>query len=273
MAQAEGAGPSLLVREAADALAGLEHGSSPADPWGAGQPATDPRAFVTAARRLVDRHPTVAPMWWLAARVMASPEPGTEARLAAEAMEVDSTPEVLASALPDDATVLVVGRSEQVSEALLRRVDLEVLVVDCGGAGAGLVRSLERVGVETGLVPATGIGSAAGEADLVLLEAVAMGPDGFLAAAGSCPAAAVARQAAIAVWVAAGVGRVLPPRLWDALLARHDQAVDEPWHCPEEIVPTALVDRVVRPEGLVAPEDATGRGDCAAVPELLRAFG
>lgn len=273
MARAEGAGPSALVREAADALSGLDQGSVPTGQWGLDQPASDPRAYVTALRRLVDHHPTVAPMWWLAARVMSSAEPGPEARLAAEAMEVDTTPRLLVSALPEDATVVVVGWPEQASEALVRRGDLEVLVVDCASEGLGLARQLRSAGVDADLVPDAGLGSAVDEADLVLLEAVAMGAEGFLAASGSRAAAAVASHAAIPVWVVAGVGRVLPARLWEALLGRLDLAAEEPWHCPEEIVALTLADVVVRPDGLVAPGDAVGIGDCPAVPELLRPVG
>ncbi|MDP8976352.1 MAG: hypothetical protein M3N28_08340 [Actinomycetota bacterium] len=278
VARAEGAGPSLLAREAAEALVGLDPESLSAAPLGpslveSGQLAPDRRAFVTALRRLVDRHPTVGTMWWLAARVMASSEPGREARRACEAIEMDSTPNVLGSALPDDATVVIVGWPEQVSEALRRRGDLEVLVVDCLGEGFELARRLHGSGMEAELVPDAGLGTAVCESDLVLLEASAMGPDGFLASAGSRAGAAVAHHAGIPVWLVAGVGRVLPDRLWEALLARLDQAPEEPWHCSEELVPLALADHAARPEGVLAPADAAGRGDCPVVAELLRPVG
>jgi hypothetical protein len=277
VARAEGAGPSLLVREAAEALVGLDAESLSSAPMGSlmepGPVPPDPRAFVTALRRLVDRHPTVGPMWWLAARVMASPEPGTEARRVCEAIEMDPTPNVLGSALPDDATVVVVGCPEHASQALRRRGDLEVLVVDCLGEGFELARRLRSSGMQVELVPDAGLGTAVCEADLVVLEASALGPDGFLGAAGSRAGAAVAHHAGIPVWVAAGVGRVLPDRLWEALLARLDQAPEEPWHCSEELVPLALVDQVARPEGVLAPADAAGRGDYPVVAELLRPIG
>lgn len=266
------------MREAAEALVGLDPGSLSAGPAGPtlmepGQVPPDPRAFVTALRRLVDRHPTVGPMWWLAARVMASADPGTEARRACDAIEMDPTPNVLGSVLPDDATVVIVGWPEQVSQALRRRGDIEVLVVDCLGEGFELARHLRSSGMEADLVPDAGLGTAVCEADLVILEATALGPDGFLAAAGSRAGAAVAHHAGISVWLAAGVGRVLPARLWEALLARLDQPAEEPWHCSEEVVPLALVDHVARPEGVLTAEDAPGRGDCPAVAELLRPIG
>ena len=61
-----------------------------------------------------------------------------------------------------------------------------------------------------------------GRRDLVLLEASALGPDGFVADGGSRAAAAVARHAGVPVWVVAGVGRVLPGPLWEASGARMD---------------------------------------------------
>ncbi|HSH60874.1 MAG TPA: hypothetical protein VK988_14805, partial [Acidimicrobiales bacterium] len=258
VARAEGAGPSLLAKEAAEALVGLDPESLFAAPMGPslmdpGHVPPDPRAFVTALRRLVDRHPTVGTMWWLAARLMASAEPGTEARRACDAVEMDATPNVLGSALPDDATVVIIGWPEHVSQALRRRGDVEVLVVDCLGEGFELARRLHGSGMEAELVPDAGLGTAVCESDLVLLEASAMGPDGFLASAGSRAGAAVAHHAGIPVWLAAGVGRVLPARLWEALLARLDQIPEEPWHCSQELVPLALVDHVARPEGVLAP--------------------
>ncbi len=271
-------GPSLLVREAAEALVGLDPGSLSADPVRPaliepGQVPPDPRAFVTALRRLVDRHPTVGPMWWLAARVMASADPADEARRACDAIEMDPTPKVLASALPEDVTAVIVGWPEQVSEALRRRGDLEVLVVDCLGEGFELARNLRGSGMEADLVPDAGLGTAVCEADVVILEATALGPDGLLAAAGSRAGAAVAHYAGIPVWSVAGVGRVLPAPLWEALTERLDQAPDEPWHCSEEVVPLALVDHVVRPEGVLTAGDAPGGGDCPVAAELLRPIG
>lgn len=257
VARAEGAGSSLLVREAAEGLAAL---------------GTDSMGMVTACRRLVERHPTVAPLWWLAARVMSSPEPGTEARRAAEAVASDATPRMLAACLPDDATVVVLGWPEQVAEALRRRGDLDVRAVASAGDGSGLVRRLLKVGVDAVLVPDTGLGSAVAEADLLVLEATALGPAGCVAAAGSRAAAAVARHAGVPVWVVAGVGRVLPDRLWEAMLAGVARRPEASWEALEEVVPLDLVDQVAGPGGLQATADASARGDCPVVPELLRLF-
>lgn len=255
MAGADGAGPGVLARESAAALAGL---------------GPDGMGMVTACRRLVDRHPSVGPLWWLASRVLAASEPGPEARQAAEALDADPTPDVLASCLPADATVVVPGWPEQVGRALRRRGDLRLLVLDCAGAGSSVARRLRAVGAEHVVVPDTGLALAVSRADLVVLEAWALGTTGFVATAGSRAAAAVARHDGVQVWVAAGVGRVLPPRLWAALERRVGEAPSgAPWEAPEEVVSLDLADHVVRPDGLRPAEEAAAGPDCALVPELL----
>ncbi len=74
----------------------------------------------------------------------------------------------------------------------------------------------------------------------------------------------------MAVWVAAGEGRVLPGPLWEALLARFGQVPEDPWESDEEVVPLDLVDQVARPAGLQSPLYAADGADCPVVPELLR---
>lgn len=254
VARADGAGPTLLGRESAGALASF---------------ARDPVALVTACRRLVERHPTAGTVWWLAARVLT--EGADEAWHAAEELEDDPTDGVLAAALPDDASVLVVGWPEQVGEALRRRGDVEVLVVESADrSGAAFARRLSNADVEAYDVPDAGVGAAAAEVDLVLLEATALGPTGFVAATGSRAAAAVARHAGVPVWVCAGVGRVLPGRLWDALVQRLDADDADPWERADEVVPLDLADRVCGPGGLVAASEAVKRADCPIAPELLK---
>jgi hypothetical protein len=255
VAHAGGEPPALVAGEAAAALASM---------------AADPAALVTACRRLLDRRPTCGPMWWLAARVLAAADPEAEAWRAARALDRDPTPAALAAALPDDAAVAVLGWPEQVGEALRRRGDLRVLVVDAEGAGGGLAAWLRRSGVDAEVVAEAGLGAAVAASDLVVLEALAAGPPGLVATAGSRAAAAVARAAGTAVWAAAGVGRVLPAPLWSALAARL-AAAGPAWDQPEEVVPLALVDRVAGPGGPPVPAaEAVARPDCTAVPELAR---
>lgn len=257
VARAEGASPSLLVREAAGALAAFQ---------------SDPAGMVTAARRLLDRHVTSGPLWWLAARVLVAQEPMAEAWRVADELDTDPTARVLAGDLPDDATVLLIGWPELAADAVRRRGDLEVLVASSGGEGDGLARRLRSAGVDALDVPDGGIGAAAAEADLVLLEVSALGPDGLLAPAGSRAAAAVAHHAGTPVWAVAGAGRVLPGPLWAALMARDGAGADEPWDKHEELVPLSLIDEVAGPEGRQPPAVAAARPGCPVVPELLKAI-
>jgi len=251
-ARAGGEDPSLVARQAASALAAI-----------AGEPA----AVVTACRRLVDRQPASGPVWWLAARVLAAADPGNEAWRSADELRHDPTARALADALPDGATVTVLGSPPVVSRALGRRGDVWALVVDARGQGGRLLYQLEEEGGDVDLVSESGLAAAVLASDVVVLEADALGPGGLVAAAGSRAAAAVAGHAGVPVWAAAGVGRVLPEGLWDALVARLDDR-PSPWDRPSELVPLDLVDVIVGPAGEESLEEALARAGCVAVPEL-----
>jgi hypothetical protein len=255
VARASGADQALLVDETARALGAFT---------------SDPTGLVTACRRIVDRHPTSAPLWWLCARVLTAPDPNREAWAAVDEIARDPTPIELAHSLPDGGTVCVVGWPEQIGEALPRRGDVVVLAVDALGEGSGLVRRLMAVGMDALDVPTPGLGAAVAESDLVLIEALALGPGALLALSGSRAAAAVARHAGVPVWAVAGAGRILPERMWSALTGRLAARGREPWDLDEEIVPLDLVDCVAGPTGPVPPAAALLRTDCPIAPELLK---
>jgi hypothetical protein len=80
----------------------------------------------------------------------------------------------------------------------------------------------------------------------------------------------VAVPAATPVWVVAGVGRVLPGPLWDALLARLDAGAQEPWDRSVELVPVNLIADLVGPDGRLPAVDGLARAGCPVAPELLR---
>lgn len=247
-------GPSLLVREAAGALASFSR---------------DPAALVTACRRLVDRQPQAAAIWWLAARVLGSPDPASEAWVAADEIENDSTASHLVSLIPEDAMVLILGWPEVTAPAIAKRGDLDILVVDSRGEGHSLVRRLDRLGADATLVDERGVGGAAMTADVVLIEAVGLGPSGITAIPGSLAAAAVAAQAGREVWAVAGTGRVLPGRLWDAYLSRLEDAAD-PWDADLDVLPAKLFTAVVGPGGTSSFDTAWRRADCPPAPELFK---
>jgi hypothetical protein len=259
VARAAGADPALVAREAASALAEMAR--------------MEPAGLVPSCRRLVERHLTSAPIWWLSARLLGADDVPAEARAAIADLNGDATEDHLAAVLPDSATVLLLGWPDICSAALRSRGDVEVLVVDAGGEGAALVRRLRERGGDAALVPESGTGPAAGVVDLVLVEALAAGPGGVLAAPGSMSAAAVAAHRGVPVWAVAGVGRVLPERLWDALVARLDQSDDEPWDRAVELVDASLLTAVAGPEGLIDTNSGLRAATCPAAPELFRAAG
>lgn len=254
VARASGVDTLLLVEESAEALASLDD---------------DRAAMVMACRRMVQRHPTCGPLWWLCSRLLTAADPRAEAQAALLQLTADETADALEVALPDDAVVCVPGWPEVAAGGLIARGDVRVLVVDCAGEGSGLVRALGRGDVPAEDVPVDGLGAAAADADLVLLEALAAGPDHVLAVSGSRAAATVARDAGKPVWLVCGAGRWLPRRVWEALLGRLD-LTGEPWERHEEVLPLRLVDRVVGPTGLVDVERARRATDCPVAPELLR---
>lgn len=254
VARADGTGPTLLTREAANALLGFSD---------------DPAGLVTACRRLIDRHAGCGPLWWLAARALCAGDPVAEIHRAADELAADLTDSVLAAHLPEGATVLVVGWPEQAAHALERRGDVAVLAASVAGEGDALARALSRAGCDAEGIPDAGVGAAAAASDLVLLEATALGPGGFVAAAGSHAAAAVAAHHGVPVWVVVGAGRVLPARLWTALTDRLD-AADDPWEADIEVVPLDLATVAVGPAGPAPAADAPRRADAPIAPELLK---
>lgn len=228
----------------------------------------DPQGLVTACRRIVSRQPTSGPLVWFAARVLAAGDPRTEMWEAAGEVASDPTARELAHALPDDATVVVLGWPDMVASALPRRGDLDVLVVDALGEGSGLVQTLLRQDCDAIDVPQAGLGAAVADADLVVLESSAVGPTQFLAVSGSHAAGAVAHHAGVPVWLVAGVGRLLPQRMWGGVKER--MGVHDPWDADDEVVPLDLVDCVVGPTGPQPVADAMRRIDCPVVPELFK---
>jgi len=258
VARSSGAPMSMLVRETAGALGGLGF---------------DPAGLVTACRRVLDRHPTAGPLWWLAARVLTTVgDPDEEGWRCADELDDDPTVDELVHALPADSTVCVLGWPELAGEALARRGDAEVLAIDSLDEGAGLVRRLRFDGVDAVDVPVTGLGAAVAAADLLVLEASATGPDAIVAIAGSRAAAAVARHAGVPVWAVAGLGRRLPGPLFGALLDRLTaEQRGEPWEGVDEVVPADLLDRVAGPVGPIEPALALANADCPVAAELLRA--
>jgi hypothetical protein len=237
VARASGADPATLVYEAANGMAAF---------------VDDPVSLVTVCRRVIDRQPAVGPLWWLCARVLTEPDPRVAARRCLEEMAEDSTAEHTADALPDGATVVVVGWPNTVGDILARRGDMRALVVDTLGEGSGLVRGLRRVGVEAEDVRSAGLAAAVSDASLVILEASAIGPESALCVAGSHAAAAVAST-----------------RMADSMRQRLEDR-GAPWEADDEFVPLNVVTQICSVAGPEPVASALQRIDCPIAPELLR---
>ena len=251
VARSSGADQGSLIRETAASLGTFRN---------------EPEAMVMAFRRMLARHPSSGPLWTLASRVCTAVEPLREARAVVEEYDDDRTGRELAWALPQDATICVLGWPELVAEALPSRGDLTVLVVDAAGEGSGLVRRLRRSDVDAVEVEVSGLGAAAAESDVVLIESCAIGPERFLAVSGSYAAAAVARHAGNEVWLVAGAGRLLPKRIWEVLESRIATA-HEPWDREDDVVPVDLVTHVAGPWGVEARAEGLRR---PIAPELFK---
>ncbi len=255
VARSSGAPHDVLVEETARALATFHD---------------DPSGLVTACRRIVARQLASGPLWWLCSRMLTAADPLEEARLAIEEITTDPTPRALAEAFAEGITVLTFGWQAQVLEAFGRRGDLEVLVVDAAGDADDVLRHLRARDVTAVEVPVAGAAAAVVAADVVVSEVSMLSPTGLLAPTGTHAAAAVAAHAGVPFWAVAGVGRLVPERLWEAMVDRFDSH-GEPWDRDDEVVPLDLVTHVVGPNGLETIPDALRRTDCPVAPELFKA--
>lgn len=257
VARSQGAPADVLVQESALALSAFRD---------------DPAGMVAACRRIIDRHLTCSPLWWLCARMLCAPDAMQEARAAVAEIESDPTAKLLAHALPADASVVIIGWPEQAVGALRRRGDLEVFIVDVEGESDEAVRQLERIDVVATAVPARNAAAAVALADVVILDCFALGPEKLLAPAGSLAAAAVASHLGVEVWALAGAGRMLPASMFDALVSRWSASV-EPLGTTAEIVPHELVTSCACVGGVGAISESLKATDCPVAPELFRLAG
>ena len=255
VARASGAPDEDVVSEAAASLANF---------------ADDPTSLVTACRRLIDRHPGNGAVWWVCARTLLAADPADEAWRCHAELHADPTLDELAHALPDGARVTVVGWPDRLGAPLSRRGDLEVRVLDVDGDGPGFVRMLERLDVDAIDIPTGGLAPAVAGADLLVLDARAIGPEVALVGSGSWAAAAVARAASVPVWLVAGRGRTMPPGLWSSLESRLGGAATPPWGLGADRLPLELVDQVAGPSGLAPVARALATVDVPDAPELRR---
>jgi hypothetical protein len=253
MAQAGEVDSEFLIAEAALALS---------------QVAFDRAELVLACRQLLEHRPASGPLVWLAARMVSGADPYLDGVDASESIRRDKTPRELHAAIADGSRVVIAGAPELSSRVLADRADLTVLVVDGNGDGQGLVHRLAVADHDVEDVPVAALASAVASADLVLLEAEALGPDAALAPVGSLAAATAGSSLGCPVWMVAGVGRKLPAGMWSLLTQQ--LVTSTPWRQTVEVVPLEFCDRLVTPAGLQPVTQAAVGSDCPLVPELFR---
>ena len=254
MARATGADASMLAVEAASGISAF---------------ANDPGAVLTACRRLLTRQPDIGLLWWLSGRLAHATGVRAEARAVVDELRADRTSRELAAALPDEATVVVSGWPDLVAEALPRRGDLEVLIIDGDGRGQSFARRLERSDVYAEVLEPMQLGAAVEMADVVLLEASAVGAHGAIVEAGGLMLAATARLTHTPIWLVAGVGRALPEPYVQAIVERCTDP-ELPFLRSFDLISAGSIDRIVRGDGLVVAADAWPAPDTPLAAELLR---
>jgi hypothetical protein len=254
VARARGADAEALVVETASALRGL---------------GLDPSGLVVACRRIVERHPTCGPLWWLCARLLTAPDPGRAIRATVEEIANDPTAGRLADAFGEGATVATVGWPVLAADALACRGDLRVLAVDADNLTSSFVQRLERLDVECELVPTHAAAIAAAAADVVLVEAEATAAERAVVPVGSTVLAATASLAGTPVWLVAGRGRRLPGPVIDVIVERSTPSRD-PFAAAVEAITTSVVTHVAGPDGVTVMSLDALRAECELAPELLR---
>jgi hypothetical protein len=102
----------------------------------------------------------------------------------------------------------------------------------------------------------------------LLVEALAASPSSSVVPEGASDLLATLAANRAVGWLVAGVGRVLPERMFAAVRAELERDQNE--HAPMELVEVSRFARVAGPRGLEAPDALLRRVDCPVAPELLR---
>ncbi|MEO8363511.1 MAG: hypothetical protein ABI570_03915 [Ilumatobacteraceae bacterium] len=254
VANATGADPATLVSETAMALADLR---------------IEPAGLVLACRRIIERHPTVGPLWWLCARLLSSSEPFELGEQLAMEVANDPTSKHLANAMPNDSTLCIVGWSTAAMQAAVRHGDCRVLVIDSHGDGQSAVNALERASVMAEYVALENAAGAIMSADTVVVEALASGPSEVLSVGGSHGVATITYCTSRPAWLVAPIGTRLPQLLWAAMKER-TLCGREPWEVGTDVVPLELFSTVIGPAGMSKDGSAAIVPECEPTPELLR---
>jgi hypothetical protein len=251
VARARGADPVSLVRETASALGGLSH---------------EPAGIVLAVRRIVQRHPTTGPLWWLCSHVLGANDPFDAIRRCEDELDADKTTETLRDQVPQDAVVCVVGWPTAILHALAPRGDLKIFVVESNGDGDAAVDRLQRIDVDATLIQHESLSRMISQCDIVMIEALATGARDVLCSGGSHAVAALAYCEQKPVWLVTPCGTRLPEALWTGMLS--DVSAD--FETPVDVVPVSLVTQIISPNGISQDVTMPFIAECPPTTELLR---
>jgi translation initiation factor 2B subunit (eIF-2B alpha/beta/delta family) len=183
--------------------------------------------------------------------------------------------------LPGEATVMTLSSSSTVRAALLdaeRRHALRVVCLESRPMceGQALARSLAEAGIPVTLAVDTAAESLLPGATAVLLGADSVGDLGIVNKIGSAGLARSAAAHGVPVWVLADDSKLLPPGFPQPV--DDDRPAGEVWQAPAgtatwnryfEIVPDALVERMVTEDGSAPPNEVHRvRRELPVPPEL-----
>lgn len=168
--------------------------------------------------------------------------------------------------LPVDSAVVVATAPFQSIEALARRGDVEVAVIDYDDTSRRLVEEIARTGVDTSCFDARAAAASLGRCELVIAEALAVGDSTALVPTGTSTLVGLASRVGLPTLLVAGHGRVLPGTLFDSLAARWASSGHQDPSHGAELLDLGWVDEVVGP-------DRPGSVTWPVAPELLRLDG
>lgn len=238
---------------------------------------SDPATVLLTCRRLVERHPTVGPLWWLCSEMVTALEPREAMRSCLDRVRDDSTPvhlaEFLNERLGERSLVCLNGWSWDVAVAFGQMEPREICVIDGDNGADHMVRVLERAEHEVHLVESTGAASAAREADVVVLSALATSPDLAWCTPGGHGLAAVAYCSETPAVLSTPCGTRLPHQTLEGMAVDlASQTRGHVWHRGVDEIPVGLFTWFVGPSGVessVAPGFRGVTPETQYAPELL----
>src|SRR5262249_55025369 len=200
----------------------------------------------------------------LCARVLAAPDPADAAWEAWQLVNDDRTADRLAGLLPfpHDEPIAVLGWPDLAGAALAERPDLDAVAIR---RRTGNDHRRARPARREASTPIVDAGEAVPrDPSHLLVEALAAGPQRAVVAAGAGDLLDALAATRTAGWLVAGVGRVLPERLFAAVESELGRGGGE--HTPVGILDVTPLAPVARPPRLHAPPPPPPRLDSPVAP-------